>query len=120
MNLHDFIGSPGQRLAREGLHAGSPLQPTIMKLLYCRHCGDVFGLREQLRRCVCGQSWGQYLDRLNAEYGGEHAVMLGISNPMFHSALHDQRTVGDQVDGRGRRFDAFVIPDGAPTVARKP
>lgn len=95
-----------------------------MKLLYCPHCQDVRklalqepGLNESTF-CDCGKSWGYYTDDINAVYGGD-AVMLGFSNHTLAEAMRRQQKHGDQVDGMGRQFVAFVIPESAPTVRRE-
>lgn len=90
-----------------------------MKLLFCPHCHDVQKLLvETTRGCQCGKSWGRYTDNLNAVYGGD-AVMLGFANSSLAHALNAQRQVGDPADGWGRKFEAFIIPESAPTVKRE-
>jgi hypothetical protein len=108
---------------------------SVMKLLYCPHCHDVRKLRydpddfphpdghggahyPELTKCECGKSWGRYTDDINAVYGGD-AIMLGISNPSFSAALIMQEARGDRDDGIGRRVEAFIIPEKAPTVKRE-
>lgn len=76
-----------------------------MKLLYCKSCGDVVVLRRYDRQCECGQVTGQYTDELNATYSGD-AIPLGFGNGSFQYARRNQ----PQENGRGERFDAFVIP----------
>lgn len=118
-----------------------------MKLLFCPHCydvrklgmdpdhvpKDVSALPQELHkfvpnqqgwtRCVCGKSWGRYRDEINAVYGGD-AVMLGIANSSLREALDAQRRLGDLqpmpgIPVPGRLFDAFIIPESAPTVRRE-
>lgn len=86
-----------------------------MKLLYCTKCHDIILLRKGVRRfCECRKTKGIYIDDLNAEYDGEHAVTLGIDNQSFFTAMTDQPT-----EGYGERFEAFVIPKSCPTFVKK-
>jgi hypothetical protein len=82
-----------------------------MKLIFCQKCQDVVKLQaEESRTCLCGESWGRYKnDGLNAVYGGE-AVPLGFDNPTLAEALQNQPK-----EGRGRRFEAFVIAEECDT-----
>lgn len=104
-----------------------------MKLLFCPNCQDVrkiggppmYDEREQRSNiqaetvyCRCHKSWGVYVDNLNAVYGGD-AVMLGFSNSSLGMALTDQDAFGDKSTGLGRIFEAFIIPESAPTVRRE-
>lgn len=93
-----------------------------MKLILCVNCQDVYKLiREQVRSCKCGKTHGHYLDDgLNAVVSdNEDTYVLGFHNGHLFSALQDQFNLGDQSDGMGRRFTAFIIPSSAPTVQRK-
>lgn len=83
-----------------------------MKLIFCPRCGDIIALRAERRTCVCGASYGQYLDDVNAVYGGQ-AIPLGIANQSFAQAVRHQPD-----HGQGQRFDAFVIPKICPTMTR--
>lgn len=98
-----------------------------MKLIYCRACGDIFNLGRDTKHCTCGESGGFYgNDGLHATYWGANAMMLGIQNISFVDAVNRQLRHGDlkeqmMADGvtvKGRSFEAFVIPDGAPTVMK--
>ena len=83
-----------------------------MKLLFCPCCQDVKKLLERKRRvCICGESWGQYTDDLNAVLGGK-ALPLGIDNNSFIDAYHFTPD-----DGRGSVFEAFFIEKNCPTVS---
>ena len=85
-----------------------------MKLLYCKKCHDIILLRKGVRRvCECRKTRGIYIDDLNAEYDGEHAVPLGFDNKSFLQAIKDQPS-----EGMGQRFEAFVIPKSCPTFVR--
>lgn len=89
-----------------------------MKLLHCTRCGDVFKLARKYKTCECGRSVGYYLDDgLNAEYGGQFAVLFGIANSTVQPAI-DATLEKPREDGLGWRMEAFVIPDSAPTVKR--
>lgn len=95
-----------------------------MKLLFCLTCGDVRKLADPGRlgatetRCHCGRSWGHYTDNINAEFGG-NAVLLGVANSSLARALNEQHDKGDLPNGLGRTFEAFIIPNGAPSVTYK-
>jgi len=85
-----------------------------MKLVYCKECCDVFKMGFENKTCECGASWGSYKgDGLNATYGGE-AVPLGIHNTSLGKALRNQPLVG-----KGRPFQAFVIPEICDTCVKE-
>jgi len=86
-----------------------------MKLIFCKSCQDVVRLTGHLRKCQCGECWGVYTDGLYAKVS-ESSVVLGFSNPSFVRALHNPPT---DPDGPGKRFEAFVIPDGCKTVKKE-
>ena len=48
-----------------------------MKLLYCPLCKDVVRLHvtDEPRRCLCGRSWGRYVNPGKAEIGGRAVVV---------------------------------------------
>ena len=76
-----------------------------MKLFICKSCYDVVSLRvSSIRYCECKKSGGHYLDSLNAEYWGE-AIPLGFSNSSLLNAIQNRPQ-----NGKGRSFEAFVIP----------
>ncbi len=84
-----------------------------MKLFFCENpkCYDIVLLRQGKRRtCECGQSWGEYVDDLNAVIGGR-AVPLGFDNRSFVAALKKRPEYG-----QGKTFEAFFIPKHCPTV----
>jgi len=56
-----------------------------MKLLFCPLCRDVRGLHyAEWRKCLCGESGGQYNeDNVTATIGGA-ARVFGIANPFFN------------------------------------
>lgn len=63
----------------------------IMKLLYCTRCGDIVKLRYQERKCVCGESSGNYKpDGIRAVILGK-GMCIGINNSQFHSAAVDMK-----------------------------
>ena len=85
-----------------------------MKLLYCNKCNDIFLLRRLKRKeCNCGESWGYYVDGLNARYGGD-CTPLGIHNSSFECALKIQL----EEKGRGAHFTAFVISKKCRTFVK--
>lgn len=81
-----------------------------MKLIFCPQCRDIVALHRQLRTCLCGRAYGQYVDEVNAIYGGG-AVPLGIANASLAHALQHRPE-----SGRGVRFEAFVIPKRCPSM----
>lgn len=92
-----------------------------MKLFLCLECQDVrkFTIHPEVAICNCGATKAWYLkDGLNARIDGEQGryLVLGFSNPSLRDAITEQRFLGDRTDGRGRSFEAFIIPDSAPTV----
>lgn len=89
-----------------------------MKLLLCNNCQDVFNLTDITKICSCGQTHGKYIDDLNAEYSGQHAIPLGFSNSALSFAIRNQPTI-KEFDGLGLDFSAFVVPKDAPTFIKK-
>lgn len=59
-----------------------------MKLLYCKKCNDVINLKADLKICSCGETEGKYIDNLNAEYSGKHAVPFAIDNFSFFARIN--------------------------------
>jgi hypothetical protein len=79
-----------------------------VKLLFCTECQDVvkFWDRSKGKRyCACGASYGYYANSVNAVMGG------GFANSSLAQAL-----VNRPVEGSGRVFEAFVIPEECPTI----
>lgn len=78
-----------------------------MKLILCSTCSDIVKLHtSMLRTCLCGASWGRYLnDGHTATYGGK-AVPLGILNSALEAAV--LRVRGGNPN---RSFTAFVFGD---------
>jgi len=85
-----------------------------MKLLFCPICQDIRKLGDQKEiKCRCGRSGGWYKqDGLHAILTGR-AIPIGFTNSSFIKALCTQPQ-----EGRGRRFEAFVIPVECPTIER--
>jgi hypothetical protein len=54
-----------------------------MKLLYCKKCKDVINLKLELKTCSCEETEGRYIDDINAEYSGKHAIPFAIDNFSF-------------------------------------
>lgn len=85
-----------------------------MKLLICRKCKAVFNLvPNKIKICDCGESRGSYVDDLNAIYEGP-AVPLGIDNFSLRDAYRKP-----SISKKGKRFDAFIIPDNCETFVKK-
>jgi len=85
-----------------------------MKLILCRKCQDVFKLQYDRRECNCGEAWGKYEDDgYHARYGGQSAVPIGFGNGSLATAVKNQ-----PLEGRGLRFDAFVISKECPTMRK--
>lgn len=83
-----------------------------MKLIYCPYCGDIFRLREELKRCTCGFSGGKYIDSL-AAIVTEESICLGFTNNSFTIALNNIPE-----SGLGKTFNAFVIPKNVSSITR--
>ncbi|MFK5948103.1 MAG: hypothetical protein QM500_04965 [Methylococcales bacterium] len=82
-----------------------------MKLIICASCQDIFKLQDVEKRCVCGKSWGLYLDNgLKAKIGGD-AIPLGIDNSSLADALANRKE-----KGKGIRFTSFVISDSIKNI----
>ena len=58
----------------------------VVKLLYCAHCGDIVRLFPEKRFCLCGKSWGHYLDDGATTAQTWPGLSLGIANPDFVKA----------------------------------
>ena len=85
-----------------------------MKLIYCKRCGDIIRLWQAPRKCMCGESKGQYINIIDAEISGP-CLALGFSNEDFTSAVYHPRR---EEDRGGIEFLAFIIPEGAISVER--
>lgn len=59
----------------------------ILKLLYCAHCGDVVRLYSEKRSCLCGKSWGHYLEDGATTVQTYPGVSLSIANSDFETAI---------------------------------
>lgn len=100
-----------------------------MKLILCVKCSDVFKLQQEYKECSCGSCGGKYLNDIDAEYWGEEGkvFMLGFANNSLIDALKQQIAYGDSEEkfehgyykgyNVGRRFEAFIMPNDAPTVS---
>jgi hypothetical protein len=58
-----------------------------LKLLYCAHCGDIVRLFSEKRTCLCGKSWGYYLDDRATTVQTYPGLSLAISNYDFDVAV---------------------------------
>ena len=83
-----------------------------MKLLFCRHCQDIFSLKAIWKSCCCGKSEGIYTDPSNAIYKGD-CVPIGFVNNSFVEAVKNQPQ-----KGMGEDFVAFVIPQECHTMTK--
>lgn len=83
-----------------------------MKLIHCPQCQDIMKLNMTAKMCVCGKSWGIYIDGLNAIIGGK-AIPIGIENHSFFTAVCNQ-----PLEGWGTMFNAFVIPVNCATIKK--
>lgn len=98
-----------------------------MKLIFCNNCEDILSLRlDTNRSCTCGRSSGHYIDGLHAVVSGPCTV-LGFDNKSLLRAKHNDNAIMSHetdtyraihVNSGGCRFEAFIIPEGAPTVKR--
>ncbi len=97
-----------------------------MKLIRCNECFDIFNLAEWTKVCSCEKSYGRYIDLINATVHGPCDV-LGIDNASFSEARFMQESHPEGLYMRGTttkqysgwKFEAFFIPEGAPTVRRE-
>lgn len=92
-----------------------------MKLLLCPNCMDVRKLGYEVVTCECGKSSGYYeKDGLNAVYAGE-SIPLGFDNFSLRDAVDAEKyRTGLGVPAElGIRFEAFTIPECAPTIRRE-
>lgn len=87
-----------------------------MKLIFCPRCNDVRKLGYRKTTCQCGASTGWYKPDglqaigLQAIIVGA-AIPLGIDNSSLASAIKNR-----PLKGKGKLFDAFVIPSRCPTI----
>ncbi len=94
-----------------------------MKLLLCLDCSDIFSLTRREKKCNCGNTSGQYIDRVNAEISG-NCIPIGFSNKSFKMALLIQAQQNALYDKNmdialaGERFEAFIIPHNAKSIKR--
>jgi hypothetical protein len=85
-----------------------------MKLLFCKHCGDVLKLQRRQRACECGRSAGRYLaDGDACEITGEWALLLGLSNAALEGAARRERAPGETV-----QLWAWLFAPDYPKVRR--
>lgn len=100
-----------------------------MKLLVCFKCKDIFSLTHELRECSCKLVSGQYRpDGWHADVympDRKSGAVLGFANSSFEQALRNQINYGDKTEemiyaggkvAPGREFNAFIVPESAPTV----
>ena len=70
------------------------------------------------KACECGQSGGKYIDKINAEYWGDDAVVFGIDNNSFFARLKGDKQREDIYDKwHGKdHIQCWLIRVGAPGV----
>ncbi len=78
-----------------------------MKLLFCNNCLAVFSLSHSIKKCDCGETSGQYVGNLLAEFSGP-ATMIGFLNSDFKIALNS----------KGMDFKAFTIEEPCQSFKR--
>lgn len=92
-----------------------------MKLLMCPTCLDIFNLTLETKTCVCGQSYGKYVNDLDVEIS-EIAIPIAFSSTSFDEALYRQRIENkyakDDTCCKGQEFTAFFIPEWAKSIRR--
>jgi hypothetical protein len=85
------------------------------------------------RSCHCGQVTGKYIDNVNCtvhDRDNGNVILIGFNNTSLINAIRNQSHNGDtDLDHmnsdiypgqkRGRRVEAFIIPDGAASVNRR-
>ena len=88
-----------------------PRELSIMKLIFCPDCQDVFKLAKILRSCECGKCSGKYINNLEAIHN--NGIPLGFNNQSLGMACAQQ-----PVAGLGKNFEAFVIARNIPTMVK--
>ena len=91
-----------------------------MKLLFCTKCQDMVVVKQkEVRKCLCGNAQGMYIDELNAVFTAKDNTyyMMGFANYSVQKAISDYENYGSP-DGMGLNFTAFVIPEPCPTFRR--
>ena len=58
-----------------------------MKLMLCRHCGDVVKMRAEARTCICGRSKGRYLEDNATVEQTEGSLSLALHNYDLRTAV---------------------------------
>jgi hypothetical protein len=53
--------------------------------MYCAHCHDIVKLFPEKRSCMCGKSWGHYLDVATTVQTWP-SMSIGLANPDFAAA----------------------------------
>lgn len=84
-----------------------------MKLIICENCNDIVALHTKLRLCLCRQSYGWYIDDIDAVIGGK-AIPIGINNYSLLQALQNRPQ-----NGNGKIFEAFVIPKQCNSITKE-
>lgn len=84
-----------------------------MKLLHCKHCGDVRRMASDWAFCWCTRSSGRYSDVRGVEIIGP-CVAIECDEEALGWASRNQSDV-DNVP-----FHSWVLPRHSPTVEHKP
>lgn len=85
-----------------------------MKLLFCRHCGDVVKLQRTIRRCKCRAVSGKYLPDGAHAVVSKDALVIGLANPDVVSATGV--FLSNHPDAGYRTVRAWVMGKDAPRV----
>ena len=85
----------------------------MMKLLYCKTCGDIVRLTHTMRTCMCTDSSGYYINVIKVLVNGP-CLALGFDNREFYRATRADLDAAK----RGVEFLAFIIPESATSVER--
>lgn len=90
-----------------------------MKLLLCKNCHTVASLHvDRETVCACGMSRGRYKqDGEHAWVSGPLVEALGFLNQSLGTAMRQHTARPERgPDGKGSRFEAFVIPRDSTKV----
>jgi hypothetical protein len=58
-----------------------------MKLLFCLECQDIVRLSPEKRHCLCGRSWGQYLDDHGTTVQTRNSLSLALHGTDFDRGI---------------------------------
>ena len=72
-----------------------------MKLFCCKSCKDIVTMRNRMRRCYCGASFGRAPTRVAVEVGGD-GVVLEVPDDTLYGAIATRDNY------RAKPFSAWV------------